>query len=104
MLCELLGRYQCFGRKYCLHLQGWSWRQYVPISLYGITGHNDINVIMNLQVPWKATISALSQWLWGLQEGLCSMELFVSRLRYRVYSAEVSSRWLYFCCETGYYN
>jgi hypothetical protein len=22
MLCELLGRYQCFGRKYCLHLQG----------------------------------------------------------------------------------
>jgi hypothetical protein len=28
--CGLIGKHQCFGETYCLHLQDWGWRQYVP--------------------------------------------------------------------------
>jgi hypothetical protein len=42
--CGLIGRYQCFGGTYCLHLHPWRWRHYVclkcwclPTSPQGIT-------------------------------------------------------------------
>jgi hypothetical protein len=30
ILCNLIGKYPCFGAIYCLHLQGRRWRQHLP--------------------------------------------------------------------------
>jgi hypothetical protein len=34
VLCRISGRCQCFRETYCLHLQGWIWRQYVPLKCW----------------------------------------------------------------------
>jgi hypothetical protein len=34
--CRFVGRFQRFEETYCLHLQGWSWRQYVSMKSWNL--------------------------------------------------------------------
>jgi hypothetical protein len=47
MLCGLVGRYQCFGGTYCLHLQLWIWRWKNSIDT--------LNICFSLRVRYQVT-------------------------------------------------
>jgi hypothetical protein len=59
--CGLVGRYQRFGGTYCLYLQGWRWKQYVPpkrwylpTSQHGVTSQKTTSTSSS---PWEPQTS-----------------------------------------------
>jgi hypothetical protein len=64
LLRGLVGRNQHFWKTYCLHLQGWRWRQYVslklwflPTSPHGVTTQK--NNTDNFRILWRLPLSLL---------------------------------------------
>jgi hypothetical protein len=69
--CGLIGRYQRFGKTYCLHLQHFSpasWRQYVsPKCLYQPTNHM---VPQSRRTTFGENVINFSQNSWSLGKDL----------------------------------